>query len=80
MYTNVFRTECIITGNRIAEYRLDKTEEGFFIETEICGSSFSERVFLGNCCDEKAAEIAFLLAEKSVHPLHIEDILRDMVL
>ena len=79
MYTNVLRTECSITGNRIAEYRLDKTEEGFFIETEICGSSFSERVFLGNCGEEKAENTAKLLAEKAVHPVHIEDIICDMV-
>ena len=79
MYTDVFKSANSIIGNRVAEYRLDKTEEGFFIESEICGSSFSEKIFLGNCGEKKAEEIAVLLAEKTVHPLHIEDILSDLV-
>ena len=56
-----------------------KNENGFFIESEIPGSSFFCRVFLGNCGEEKAKKTAAFLAEKAVHPVHTEDIICDMI-
>jgi len=79
MYTDVLKSANSIIGNRITEYRIDKNENGFFIESEIPGSSFFCRVFLGNCGEEKAEKTAAFLAEKAVHPVHTEDIICDMV-
>lgn len=79
MYTSVFKTADNIIGNRSVEYRVESTENGFFIESEIDGSRFYNKVFLGNCGMEKAEKTAKFLAEKSVHPVHIEDIICDMV-
>ena len=50
----------------------------YYIESFINGKSGIEKAFLGNCGEEKAVSVARLLAEKSVRPLHIEDIITDM--
>ncbi len=58
-------------------YYVMKAEDFYYIEANVAGGFFSERAAAGNS-EEKSLETARLFAEKSVHPVHIEDILSDL--
>ena len=58
-------------------YAVAKEGNAYYLESFINGSGKKESSFLGNCKEEKATEIAKLLAEKAVRPLHIDDIISD---
>ena len=60
-------------------YAVIEEKNSFCIEAFIEGGFFSEKAFIGNCGEEKAKNIAGLLAEKGVHPVHIENIISDMM-
>ena len=59
-------------------YYLGKEENDYYIESRIEGKTDFERFFLGKCNPEKAEETLKILAENSVRPLHIENIISDM--
>ena len=60
-------------------YEVFKTEDSFVIESYIGGGVFREKASVGTCGEKEAEKIAKLLAENGVHPVHIEDIISDMM-
>ncbi len=73
MYKAVYKTK----DERI-NYWVTESENSYYIESEICGGRFHEKVCLGNCKEDGAEKAAKLFAKKAVHPVHIEDIICDM--
>lgn len=60
-------------------YFLLEEENSYYIESFIEGSFSSEISYLGNCKGEKAEEILHLLAEKAVRPVHLDDVISDIM-
>lgn len=79
IYEAVFKAKSEPDRNFDIIYYLGKEENDYYIESGIAGKTDFETVFLGNCKIEKAEKIIKILAEKSVRPLHIENIISDMM-
>lgn len=60
------------------KYCVFKDGNSYGIESFVCGGSFSEKILFGNCGEKRAKNLAEIFAKKTVHPLHIEDIISDM--
>ena len=59
-------------------YCIEKDDGSYFIEAYINGGKSYSPVFIGSCDYSKAKKLVQYLAKKSVHPLHIEDIISDL--
>ena len=78
-YIDFYRSKTYSDKNFDIIYGVFKIEDSFGIESYICGGNFYEKAVIGNCREEKAKELAMLFAKKGVHPVHIEDIISDMM-
>ena len=78
IFETVFKAKNEAGRNFDIIYYLGKEENDYYIESRIEGKSDFETVFLGNCGIKKAEKVLKLLAENSVRPLHIEDIISDI--
>lgn len=79
-YIAFFKAKTEFGRNIDISYCIVEKENSFFIESFIEGGSFFEKACIGNCSEEKAEEIVKLFAEKGAHPVHIEDLISDMML
>lgn len=79
IYEAVFKAKEENDRNFDIIYYLGKEENDYYIESRIEGKTDFETFFLGNCKTERAEKAIKTLAEKSVRPLHIEDIISDMM-
>lgn len=77
-YRSFFKTEIEPDLSKGVFYAVFEDSGSYYIECRISGGKYNEKIFLGSCGEEKAENIAHLLAVKKVHPLHIEDIISDM--
>lgn len=78
IYEAVFKAKSETDRNFDIVYYLGKEGSDYCIESRIEGKTDFETVFLGNCGIEKSEKAIKILAENSVRPLHIEDIISDM--
>lgn len=78
MYKSVYKAKNEPDRNYDIIYLIKEKNGAFYIEAHIEGSSVYETAALGSCGEKKAEELAHLLAEKAVRPVHIEDIISDM--
>ena len=79
-YTVFYEAKANQSRNFDIIYGVFKNEDSFGIESFIGGGDFYEKASLGNCGENEAIKIAKLFAEKTVHPVHIEDIISDMMI
>ena len=79
IYKAFFHAPCEYDRNYDIIYRLGIKEKCFFIESAIEGGCYENSVCLGSCSEKKAEEICILLSKNSVHPMHIEDIISDII-
>lgn len=80
IYKEFFHAPCEYDRNFDIIYRLGIKEDCFFIESAIEGGLYEASVCLGSCFEDKAEEICILLAKNSVRPIHIEDIISDIII
>lgn len=59
-------------------YCIINDTDSYYIESYINGKGKVELSFLGSCSEEKAESLVHLLAENSVRPVHIDDIISDL--
>ncbi|MBQ7873859.1 MAG: hypothetical protein IJ306_01670 [Oscillospiraceae bacterium] len=78
MYLSVYKAKHEPDRNYDIIYSVTEKSGSFYIEAHIEGSFVCETAALGSCGEKKANELAHLLAEKAVRPVHIEDIISDM--
>jgi len=78
MYKAVFKAANELCRNYDITYIVDEDNGTYFIEAFIEGTDIFEKAALGNCGLDKAEETAMIFAEKSVRPIHIEDIISDL--
>ena len=78
-YIAFYRTKYEPERHFYISYCITEYNGSFCLESFINGGIFFEKAFIGNCGEEKAEEIAKLFAKKGVHPVHIEDIISDMM-
>ncbi len=78
-YTAFYKAKSNPERNFEISYCVMKIDNSFCIESSVDGGTFSEISYIGNCKEEYAEKLAELFAEKGVHPVHIEDIISDMV-
>ena len=79
-YTGSYRSKADTDRNFKIFYGIIQEGNSYCIEAFVEGGLFYEKTFIGNCGIEKAKSIAKLLAKNGVHPVHIEDIISDMLL
>ncbi len=77
-YRSVFTSKADKNRNFDIKYVLCEDNGCFFIESFIEGGTFFEKAVIENQSEDKAENIARLLAQKAVHPLHIEEVISDM--
>ena len=79
MFTEVFEAKEEPERNYDIIYRIDRIDEKYYIESEICGGKDLTKAYIGDLCERKAVRTAELLARNSVRPVHIKDIIEDIL-
>lgn len=77
-YRCFFTSKADENRNFDIKYAVCEDNGCFFIESFIEGGTFSERAVIENQKESGAESVAKLLAQKAVHPLHIEEVISDM--
>ena len=78
-YKTFYKSKAEPERNFEIVYCVCEDEDSFYIESYIEGGAFFQKIYIGTCCEKTAEDFARFLAEKSVHPLHIEDIISDLL-
>ena len=78
-YTVFYEAKATKRRNFDIIYGVFKNEDSFGIESFIGGGDFYEKASFGFCGEKEAEKIAKIFAKKGVHPVHIEDIISDMM-